>query len=42
LLIGEVAHTLQAPTAESVLEELGELKLLECCRPTLKRHGQVE
>jgi RNA polymerase sigma-70 factor (ECF subfamily) len=37
LLLDEVAQTLQAPTAETLAEELGDLGLLDYCRPALDR-----
>jgi RNA polymerase sigma-70 factor (ECF subfamily) len=39
LLLQEVAQSLAAPTAEQVEEELCELKLLDYCRPALKRYA---
>ena len=37
LLLDEVAHSLQSPTAEQLEEELAELGLLDYCRPALER-----
>jgi RNA polymerase sigma-70 factor (ECF subfamily) len=39
LLVDEVAHSLENPTAEQLEEELVELGLLDYCRPALDRHG---
>jgi RNA polymerase sigma-70 factor (ECF subfamily) len=39
-LLEEVAATLQAPTSKELEEELSDLKLLEYCRPILKRRGE--
>jgi RNA polymerase sigma-70 factor (ECF subfamily) len=39
LLLAEVAHSLEDPTADALAEELGELGLLECCRSALTRRG---
>ncbi len=42
LLVDEVAQTLEAPTADQIAEELGELGLLEYCRSALdQRSGTV-
>jgi RNA polymerase sigma-70 factor (ECF subfamily) len=40
LLIGEVAQSLTQPTQAQIEEELGELNLLEYCRPALERKGK--
>jgi len=40
LLLEEVAHTLEAPTAERLGEELLDLGLLDYCRPALERLGR--
>ncbi len=37
-LLDEVKHSLQQPTASELEEELGELGLLEYCRPVLERN----
>jgi RNA polymerase sigma-70 factor (ECF subfamily) len=37
LLLDEVAHSLESPTPEALAEELGELGLLDYCRPALGR-----
>jgi RNA polymerase sigma factor (sigma-70 family) len=44
LLLEEVAHSLEAPTAERLAEELLDLGLLDYCRPALekRRHGKSE
>lgn len=39
LLLGEVAHSLDNPTAEELEQELAELGLLDYCRPALGRQG---
>src|SRR5262245_16419258 len=39
LLLEEVTHTLANPTAEQLVEELGELGLLDYCQPALERRG---
>jgi DNA-directed RNA polymerase specialized sigma24 family protein len=39
LLLDEVAHSLEKPTAEQLEQELIELGLLNYCRPALERHG---
>ena len=39
LLLDEVAHALENPTAEQVVQELVELGLLDYCRPALERCG---
>jgi RNA polymerase sigma-70 factor (ECF subfamily) len=39
LLLDTVAHSLDQPTAETLAEELGELRLLEYCRPALEKRG---
>ena len=42
LLLDEVAHSLDSPTAEQLEQELVELGLLDYCRPALERrrkHG---
>jgi RNA polymerase sigma factor (sigma-70 family) len=39
LLVGEVGHSLAAPTPEAVAEELAELGLLDYCRPALPESG---
>jgi RNA polymerase sigma factor (sigma-70 family) len=42
LLLEEVAHTLDDPTPAAVEEELADLRLLEYCRPALRRrHGDL-
>jgi hypothetical protein len=38
LLLDEVAHSLESPTADQLEEELAELGLLDYCRPALERH----
>jgi RNA polymerase sigma-70 factor (ECF subfamily) len=40
LLLDEVIHSLENPTAEQLDEELVELGLLDYCRPVLERRGQ--
>jgi RNA polymerase sigma-70 factor (ECF subfamily) len=40
LLIDEVSHSLDKPSMEQVEQELGDLGLLEHCRPALKRREQ--
>jgi RNA polymerase sigma-70 factor (ECF subfamily) len=40
LLLDEVAHSLDSPTAEKIEDELIALDLLEYCRPALKRRGK--
>jgi RNA polymerase sigma factor (sigma-70 family) len=39
LLLEEVTHSLEDPTAEHLEQELVELGLLDYCRPALGRHG---
>lgn len=39
LLLDEVIHSLDNPTAEHLEHELAELGLLDYCRPALERHG---
>jgi RNA polymerase sigma-70 factor (ECF subfamily) len=39
LLVDEVLHSLANPSADQVAEELGELGLLDYCRPALERRG---
>jgi RNA polymerase sigma-70 factor (ECF subfamily) len=39
LLLEEVAHSLENPTAEQLVEELVELGLLDYCLPALQRRG---
>jgi RNA polymerase sigma-70 factor (ECF subfamily) len=41
LLLEEVAHSLQAPTAEELEQELIDLGLLDYCRPALERRGHT-
>jgi len=41
LLVDEVVHSLENPTAEQLEEELVELGLLDCCRPALQRSLNV-
>jgi RNA polymerase sigma-70 factor (ECF subfamily) len=40
LLLDDVVHSLEAPTADQVEQELIQLNLLEYCRPALERRGQ--
>jgi RNA polymerase sigma factor (sigma-70 family) len=40
LLIDEVAHSLESPSAEGVAAELRDLNLLEYCRPALDRYAR--
>jgi RNA polymerase sigma factor (sigma-70 family) len=40
LLIDEVAHSLESPSADGVAEELRALNLLEYCRPALDRYAR--
>jgi RNA polymerase sigma-70 factor (ECF subfamily) len=40
LLLEEVLHSLEAPTAEQLEQELIDLGLLEYCRPALERRGR--
>jgi hypothetical protein len=40
LLIDEVAGSLEAPSADGVAAELGELNLLEYCKPALDRYAR--
>src|SRR5260370_459103 len=42
LLLEEVAHSLEAPTAERLAEELLDVGLLDYCRPALERRGHRE
>ena len=42
LLLDEVTHSLENPTAEQCVQELVELGLLEYCRPALERSGLYE
>src|SRR5262245_13950848 len=39
LLLDEVTHSLENPTAEHLVEELGELGFLDYCLPALERRG---
>jgi RNA polymerase sigma-70 factor (ECF subfamily) len=39
LLLDEVTHSLEDPTAEHLEQELVDLGLLDYCRPALERHG---
>jgi DNA-directed RNA polymerase specialized sigma24 family protein len=39
LLLNEVAHSVESPTAEQLAEELAELGLLDYCRPALEQRG---
>jgi RNA polymerase sigma-70 factor (ECF subfamily) len=39
LLLDEVTHSLENPTAEQVVQELADLGLLDYCRPALERRG---
>ncbi|MCI0457713.1 MAG: hypothetical protein L0Z62_12145 [Gemmataceae bacterium] len=39
LLLDQVTHSLENPTAEQLAQELVELGLLDYCRPALERHG---
>jgi DNA-directed RNA polymerase specialized sigma24 family protein len=39
LLLDEVTHSLENPTAEQFVQELVELSLLDYCRPALERRG---
>lgn len=39
LLLAEVAHSLERPSAEALAEELAALGLLQHCRPALQRRG---
>jgi RNA polymerase sigma-70 factor (ECF subfamily) len=42
LLLDEVVHSLQNPTAEDLEQELSDLRLLDYCRPALERRGPAD